>query len=176
MAHEKLEPRLATFIEHQKIRAAAIGLTAAAVEEQPIEVTISHAEDFRADEGRERTKEIQALGEKVKQSQSPILDRLSKVGVSEYTTHTLTNAVTAKLTPKQLAVITKLEEVKLVRLELLEPVTCMNESVRVIEATEAQQDFGVNGRGIKVAILDSGIDKNHPALSEIGRASCRERV
>ncbi len=164
MASEKLEPRLSTFIEHQKIRATARGVAAAAVEEEPIDVTISHAEVLYPEEGRDRGTQVQALSEKVKHSQRPILDKLRKLKAPEPIVHTLTNAVTTKLTPNQLDEITELDEVKLVRLELLEPVTCMNESVRVIEATEAQQDFGVNGRGIKVAILDTGIDRNHPAL------------
>ncbi len=74
------------------------------------------------------------------------------------------NAISARLTPRQLAELAQLDEVGFVRLDTPDHVTTMNESTHVIEAIEAQQDLGANGRGIKVAILDTGIDKNHPAL------------
>ena len=163
MADEKLEPRLAALIDQQKMRAPARGLTAAAIEDEAIEVTISHYEDLQAGEG-ERSEELQALGNKIQKSQGPILKILRRLNIKEPTVHGLTNAVTAKLTPKQLREISGLDEVQLIRLESLDPVTCMNESPRVIEVPEARRDFGVNGRGVKVAILDSGIDESHPAL------------
>src|SRR6266571_1921541 len=74
------------------------------------------------------------------------------------------NAISARLTPRQLAELAQFDEVGFVRLDTPDHVTTMNESTHVIEAIEAQQDLGANGRGIKVAILDTGIDKNHPAL------------
>jgi serine protease AprX len=107
---------------------------------------------------------LQSLGKKIRRCQQEILGKLEKFKVPQSTVHALTNALTTKLTPKQLNEISELDEVKLIRLESLDPVTCMNESQRVIEAEEARQDLAVNGRGIKVAILDSGIDGNHPAL------------
>ncbi|HTT32141.1 MAG TPA: S8 family serine peptidase [Methylomirabilota bacterium] len=162
MANDKLEPRLAEFIGHQKARAAAKG--AAAAPEELIEVTISHTEDLRAEEARDRSTSMMDLGERIRNSHGNILGVLRKLKTPEPYVHSLVNAVTAKVTAKQLDDITALDEVKLVRLEIPEMVTCMNESVRVIESVDAAQDFGANGRGIKVALLDTGIDKNHPAL------------
>ena len=101
MANEKLEPRLAALIDQQKMRAPARGLTAAAIEDEAIEVTISHYEDLQAGEG-ERSEELQALGNKIQKSQGPILKILRRLNIKEPTVHGLTNAVTAKLTPKQL--------------------------------------------------------------------------
>lgn len=164
MANDKLEPRLAEFIEHKKVRAAAKGASQAALQEESIEVTISHVDDLRAEETRDSNSSMLDLGERIRNSHGTILDTLRKLKTPEPYVHSLVNAVTVKVTPKQLQEITALDEVKLVRLEIPEMVTCMNESVRVIESVEAAQDFGANGRGIKVALLDTGIDKNHPAL------------
>ena len=164
MPDQKLEPRLATLIEHQKIRATASGIAAATVEEEhSIDVTISHYEDVTAAEGGERASQIEALAKSINESQRPILNKLRQLQ-AKVSVHGLVNAVTTKLTPKQMAEVAELDEVKLIRLEALDPVTCMNESIRVIEAIEARDDFAANGRGVKVAILDTGIDKNHPAL------------
>ncbi len=165
MAKEKLEPRLTTFIEHQKIRAAERGAPAATVEDEPIQVTVSHQEYVRAAEDKGGAAQLDLLGKTIREKQRPILAKLQQMGISEgVTVHSLTNAVTARLTPKQMATLSELDEVQLIRLEAMEHVTCMNESVHVIEAFEAEDDLGINGRGIKVAILDTGIDKNHPAL------------
>ncbi len=164
MANDKLEPKLTEFIEHRKTRATAKGTTRAAADEEPIEVTISHVEDLRAEETRDRTSTLLDLGERIRNSHGTILDTLRRLKTPEPYVHSLVNAVTVKVSPKQLQEITALDEVKFVRLEIPELATCMNESVRVIESVEAAQDFGANGRSVKVALLDTGIDKNHPAL------------
>ena len=166
MAYQKLEPRLATLIEQQKVRATARGLAVTTVEDQSIDVTISHQEEIRAAEQRDKTDQLRQLERKVSDSQKPILARLRELKVpdDQLRRHTLTNAITTSLKPRQMEAIAALDEVKLIRLEALEPVTCMNESVDVIEVPEARDDFGGNGRGIRVAILDSGVDRNHPAL------------
>lgn len=164
MGTEKIEPRLATLIEQKNIRAAATKGMAIAPKEEPIEVTISHFEHHQASEGRDRGEELAALAERIASSQTPILKKLNELKVKPTIVHSLTNAVTAKLTPDQINAVASLDDVKIVRLESLDHVTCMNESVKVIEAIEARDDFSVNGRGIRVAVLDTGVDKNHPAL------------
>jgi serine protease AprX len=162
-ATDKFEPRLTEILQHKRTRAASAGAGAGA-EDEPINVIISHAERIRAEDQRERGTQILDLGERIKNSQRNILDALKKVKASEPTIHNIVNAVSVRLTPKQLNEIANLEEVELIRLDAPDHVTCMNESAHVIEAIEAQQDLAANGRGIKVAILDTGIDKNHPAL------------
>jgi len=164
MAHEKIEPRLAAFIEQSKTRAASAGLTAAAVDDIPVDVTISHYEDIRARADRDRDAEMAALDERTRQSQQPILEKLRELKAPHVEAHTLTNAVTTRLTPRQIQAIAEIEQVRLVRLEALDNVTCMEHSARVIEAIEARDDFHASGRGVRVAILDSGVDRNHPAL------------
>lgn len=162
MSDQKLEPRLQTFIGQQRSRASA-GMRTADVT-QTIDVTISHHQDIVAEGGGERKSELQSLTSRVQRSQAPILEQLKKLGVKSPVTHSLTNAVTAKLTPEQLQKIAEVDEVKLIRLEAIDMVSCMTESPNVIELPEAQQDFNANGNGVKVAILDSGVDGAHPAL------------
>src|SRR6266508_1707519 len=141
MADDKLEPRLRTLIDEQKVRASARGVSVAEVEEQQsVQVTISHQEDVRAlegqpGEGQARQAALASLEHQVHELQAPVL-----------------------------AVVAELDEVKLVRLESFDQVTTMNESVEVIEAREVWDQLGFNGRGIRVAVLDTGIDENHPAL------------
>lgn len=164
---KKLEPRLLNFIEAQKIRAIDRGKAAATAEEEPINVTISHQEYIKPEQEGEKSpvSALDSLAKRVRQSQDSILSTLDELGAKkDVISHTLTNAVTAKLTPRQMIEVTKLDEVKLIRLEAFEDVTCMNESVRVIEVQESWEELGYNGRGVKVAILDSGVDKTHPAL------------
>jgi serine protease AprX len=167
MVEEKLEPRLRKAIEHRKIRAADRGAEASEVEDAPITVTISAEETITAPEGAEDAREaaLEELGQRIQESQAPILKKLDQVGAPDKPIiHTLTNAITTELTPKQLEQITDLDEVKLIRQERLDPVTTMNESVQEIEVVQTWEDLGYNGRGVRVAVCDTGVDKNHPAL------------
>jgi serine protease AprX len=164
MANSKLEPRLITFIEQQKSRARAASMAPAAVDDVPVDVTISHHEQVRAVEGGGGAARVEELRGRVRQSQEPILSKLKALRAPEPTVHALTNAVTARLTPRQLEEVAGLDEVQIIRHEGLDFVELMEQSVRVIEATDAQDDFGADGRDVIVAILDSGVDKNHPAL------------
>jgi serine protease AprX len=170
MPTDKLEPRLATLIEQEKVRASARGARAAAIdEEESFDVTISHHETVLAEEPeqtQDRQEALANLESRTQQSQQPVVERIRQItGDEQIKTHTLTNAVTAKLTPAQMEQVAELDEVKIIRLEKLDQVTTMNESVEVIETREAWEQLNANGRGVRVAVLDSGIDANHPALS-----------
>jgi subtilisin family serine protease len=164
MSDEKLEPRLRATIDQQKTRAAAAGITAAEVDEQPLTVTISHAEPVRAHTGEDRSELLADLERRTRESQRTLLGRLEQLGAPVAREHTLTNAVTAQLSPAQMRAVAELDEVELIRHERLDDVALMDGSVGVIELREAAEAFGLDGRGIKVAILDSGIDASHPAL------------
>lgn len=164
MASDKLEPRLITFLEQQKTRARAADMPAAAVDDVPVDVTISHHDQLRAAEGDRGAAPLDDLRARVRRSQQPILDKIKSLQAPEPLVHGLTNAITAKLTPRQLAAVAELDEVQIIRHESLDFVALMQDSVRTIEVSEAQEDFHADGRDITVAILDSGVDKNHPAL------------
>lgn len=113
MIIDKLEPRLLNLIEEQKVRATARGMTAADVEAEGFDVTISHHEYLQPAEENDRPASLQALEQKVKQSQGPILSKLQQLKAEKGAiVHTLTNAVTTKLTPKQMIAVAELDEMQ----------------------------------------------------------------
>lgn len=150
MAREKLEPRLAA-----TIRGAAT---------EPVPVSIAHAERLQAGEG-EPTLELEDLGRRARRSQRPILNELARLRVTEVRSHTLANAVGARLTPAQIRALAELDEVETIRLERPDDILCASAGTDLIEATAARTEFRIDGRGVRVAVLDSGIDRHHPALS-----------
>src|ERR1700730_1403073 len=113
-ANDKYEPRLKAALEHKRTRASAAGAGAAGAEDEAIQVIISHAETLRADEQRERGTQLLDLGERVRVSQRTILDTLKRVKAPDPTVHSIVNAVSARLTPKQLAEVAILDEVDIV--------------------------------------------------------------
>jgi serine protease AprX len=164
MSTDKFEPRLAEAITAETARARLRGFAAADVaESEKFTVTISHHEALTATEGHGGPAGLEQLEIQAAASQQPIMERIGGLGVSAKS-HTLTNAVTAELTPAQIEQVAELDEVKLVRLERLDKVTAMDQSVAVIEAREAWEEFRTAGSGVRVAVLDTGIDGNHPAL------------
>jgi serine protease AprX len=171
MPTDKLEPRLVTLIEQEKDRARARGAAAAAVdEEERFEVTISHhesvlADEVAQDEEEDRQAALEDLERQTQRSQQPIVEQLQQImGDEEIKSHRLTNAVTTTLTPAQMEQVAELDEVSFISHEKLDSVTTMNESNVAIEAGVARAAFGVRGADVRVAVLDSGVDANHPAL------------
>ena len=169
MATDKLEPRLVSLIDDEKRRASARGMAAEAVDqEETFDVTSSHRESLQADEvdPEDRQAALRDLEERTREQLQPIVERLQVVAADQQVkTHTLTSAVTAKLTPSQMEQVAEVDEVELIRVEKLDKVTTMNESVHVIEVPEVWDELRLTGRGVRVAVLDSGVDANHPALA-----------
>ena len=172
----KLEPRLEARITERTVRASDYGFSAADVSEHPISVTISHVERTLApyvdlpENPDLQTGIMQAeskdLTNKANKMVSPILKRLQKMGIDNATVLPFANAVTTSLTPSQMEAIAEMDEVELIRWETIDDVVTMNDSVRVIEAFETWREFNVRGTGVKVAVMDSGVDKTHPALAQ----------
>lgn len=167
MSTEKFEPRLITHIEDQRRRATQGGPTATAVDDTPLRVTISHPESIRASEDADSDRDgsLRELETRTRRSQRDLVEALAQIAPqATISQHALTNAVTVELTPPQLDRIADRDDVAIVRLEKLDKVTTMRDSVEVIQVREAWEELGLSGRGVKVAVLDSGVDGNHPAL------------
>lgn len=170
----KLEPRLEARILERTVRAADYGFSAMEVQEHPIEVTISHIErtlapyvDLPDDPERQAgmmQSEVKDLTSRATKTVAPIVTYLKKLGVETPVVLPFANAVTAKLTPAQMQRVAAMDEVEMIRWETTDDVLAMNDSVRVIEAFEVWREFNVRGTGVKVAVMDSGVDRTHPAL------------
>ena len=168
MTTEKFEPRLLTHIEDERRRARGRGVSAAEVADAPLRVTISHQETILASEdaAADRSTALADLRSETRRSQEDLIRHIQTVAPGATPKqHTLTNAVTVELTPAQLEEISDDDEVALVRLERLDKVTAMRESVEVMQVREAWDELGASGRGVRVAVLDSGVDSTHPALA-----------
>ena len=83
-------------------------------------------------------------------SQDPILDRIRDAPPdAPIKQHVLANAVATTLTNAEMERVAELDEVSLVRLERLDHVTTMNESVAVIEIRDVWEEFRQAGRVFK---------------------------
>ncbi|HBT49004.1 MAG: Subtilisin-like serine protease [Caldanaerobacter subterraneus] len=73
-------------------------------------------------------------------------------------------SIAANLTKSQINVLSKLEIVK--QIEYDEPVyATLDTATKWFGITKARSDFGVTGKNITIAIIDTGIDGNHVDLS-----------
>jgi subtilisin family serine protease len=80
------------------------------------------------------------------------------------------NSIAVDLTVEQLQKLDEerelLNDIEIVRLVKQDAVLCLHHSVQVIEARPYVWDgLRKTGKGVKVAVLDSGIDKKHSALA-----------
>lgn len=164
MNHEKFDVRLRGEIEDRLRRGAERGAGLEAVgQEEKIPVTITHADPLTIDGGRNRKEALSGLRTQFSRAQKAQLKLLKGLGVKSRPL-LLSNSIAAELTMAELNKLQELDEVSKIRLVKPDLVTCLNQSARVIEATETWGVLNMTGTGSKVAVLDSGIDKDHPAL------------
>jgi hypothetical protein len=107
MTQAKIDPALAEELR----RAAAQGLP-----DRPIPVIIEHVTPVPAD-SRERGGGRAALERRVRELQRPMVERLNELGAGgTVRQHVLANAVSARLTPAQIAALAEHPDVRLIRL------------------------------------------------------------
>ena len=176
MNRPKIQPRLAKEIGKIKEgKGTRLGLRLTEVEdeerrrEKKITVNIVHKEKLKVDNKditkKDPTKILRQLDSKFEEVQAPVKDKLRKIyGVEEPRKSVLSNSIVIDLTPSQIESMSEIEEVKVITLETLDMVTCLDESVDIIDVPHVWEDLGKTGKGIKVAVIDTGVDKNHPDL------------
>jgi subtilisin family serine protease len=161
---DKFDTRLRAEIEERLRRAIDAGASPDDVAKEPIPVTITHAEPLRAGLEKDRKKALRAVEQKFTAAQSEMVESLKGMKVTGRRM-LLSNSWAAELNLQQLHQIAQLDSVGKIRLVKPETVTCLNQSAKVIVAPETWAVLGYEGHGVKVAVLDSGVDKNHPALA-----------
>jgi subtilisin family serine protease len=171
MNGDKFDKRLLTEIEATASRGIEAGRALSDIgEEDKIPVTITHPEKLRPRTYKDRKRTINSFDTNFESVQKPLINFLKKNGAPKTEKLLFSNSITVKLTVAQLQQLDEerelLNDIELVRLVKQDHVLCLHHSAQVIEARPYVWDgLGVTGKGVKVAVLDSGIDKNHSALS-----------
>lgn len=171
MNGEKFDKRLLTEIEATRDRGVDAGRTLAAIgEEDSIQVTITHPEPLTPRMYKERKRTFKTFDTQFDKVQGPVMKFLRNIGAPQVEKLLFSNSVSVELTVAQLQQLDEerelLNDIDLVRLVKQDDVLCLHHSAQVIEARPYV--WGVldcRGSGVKVAVLDSGIDKAHSALA-----------
>ena len=170
MNGKKFDKRLLVEIDAAVGRGMEAERTLAEVgEEDKIQVTITHPELLKTQIDEDREKTLENLGASFEERQSPMMNFLEKIDAPEVDKLVFSNSIAVELTVAQLQKLDEerelLNEIELVRLVKRDDVLCLHQSAQVIGARPYAWDvLNASGKGVKVAVLDSGVDKNHPAL------------
>jgi serine protease AprX len=164
MNGNKFDARLLAAIEERVRRGRKAGMSLSDVGERTIHVTITHVDTVRSPADADRQRVVHALDEAFEEAQAEPMRVLREAGISIKRKLLLSNSIDAELTIPQLQQIADLDQVAKIRLVKPDLVTCLSQSARVIGAPETWQVQDVTGQDVKVAVLDSGVDKNHRAL------------
>lgn len=171
MNGDRFDRRLLREIEAAVGRGAAAGRSLAAIgTEDRIPVTITNPAPLRPRRYKDRARTLKGFDTEFDRVQAPLTKFLQRIGVAGVEKLPLSNSCRAELSVAQLQQLDEerelLNDIDRVRLVKEDDVLCLHQSAQVIEARPFVWDgLGITGKGVKVAILDSGIDKHHPALA-----------
>jgi len=143
--------------------------------------------DTKADLGTRHKLVLDSLKDKARETQTDLLNSLENKKASGeilgYTPHWIVNAVVVKGTVEAITKLAERDDVERIEadlvVELIEPISGnkhisadssakgvgITPGVVAIGAPEVWNDLGINGSGVIVGILDTGVDGTHPALS-----------
>lgn len=164
MNGEKFDARLRAEVEERMRRGVDAGISLADVGDQSIPVTISHADPLKPMPDSDRKKVLAATEKEFDKAQAEPMKVLQGLGVSTRKLP-LSNSIACDLTMPQLQQIEGLDEVGKIRLVKPDVVTCLSQSAQVIGAVDTWNVQNMTGNGVRVAVVDSGVDGNHPALA-----------
>jgi len=167
---DKFDKRLLGEIKATADRGAEVGRMLSIVgKEDKIQVTITHPKSLSLHMEKDREGAFTTYETEFDKVHKPIINFLDNIGARKKERLVLSNSIATELTVEQLQRLDEerelLNEIELIRLVKQDDVLCLHNSTRVIEARPYVWGvLGYSGKGINVAILDSGIDKKHPAL------------
>ncbi len=108
---------------------------------------------------------IWAQSLQIAQTQQTVLATVSGEEFVPLHQYQLTPGIVGLVTPKGLEQLRQLPDVRLLSLDMPVYATTI-ESAAVIHADRVWADFGLTGRGVNVAVIDSGVDAAHPDLGD----------
>ncbi|MCX9077195.1 MAG: S8 family serine peptidase, partial [Candidatus Methanoperedens sp.] len=118
-----------------------------------------------SDEGR------QVILDRMMHSASLTLDRLEanlrQLDAEVRERYWLTHSIVADLTSEQIERIALREDVLSITAVKLQAVMCLDVSRPLIGADQVENQLGISGKGINVAVIDTGVDASHPALEGV---------
>ena len=135
---------------------------AVVLEHEPVSVTVTTREEISGSAGRAQRLRVQA-------SQRAVRGEVARRGLLEHgTADTLVNAVFVSARSEDVEALAALPGVRYVR-EMRPIKRAMTKANDVIAATAAWSQLGGQGNagtGVRIAIIDSGIDHTHPAMQD----------
>lgn len=139
---------------------------AVVLEQEPVAVTVTTRESIMGAAGRTQRQRVQA-------SQSAVRAEISRRGLREHgSAETLVNAVFISARPEDVDALAAMPGVRYVR-EMHPIRRTMTKANEVIRSTAAWSQLGGQGsagNGVRIAIIDSGIDHTHPAMQDASLA------
>lgn len=164
-AVEKVAPKLDSRLKTEMIRKVNSLKTKAITEkEAEVKVLIELKQPIGIPSETPKANIMNSARKQVSEYQKGVMSIIKKLGKDAETKQLpLVNAIVLKVTPQQAMEIAQHEDVKMIRLVTPEKVTCLKDSVPLIDVPKTW-NLGYTGKGVKVAVIDTGIDKNHPAI------------
>ncbi|MEZ5391660.1 MAG: S8 family serine peptidase [Bryobacterales bacterium] len=112
---------------------------------------------------------IKAMGASVVEAQAPVKEALAARGVQVTgSVHNVLNAVFVRATREQARTLGEVAGVaRVMRMRRFKPL--LNRASQIVRADEAIQALGGSGRageGIRIGVIDTGIDQTHPAFQD----------
>jgi subtilisin family serine protease len=136
--------------------------------DEPIRVLVEADGSLPAADGDTRAGKLASLREAAAERLQPVRSGLEAAGVGPdaYSAFWVTDAVAAALTVEQVEAVADLDAVGAVRLDRAVDAACSTDPAAGADADAIHEsEPGYTGRGVSVAVLDSGVDADHPALA-----------
>jgi serine protease AprX len=106
----------------------------------------------------------EAYRERVNERLWPVRDRLQQMMGQEVEALPLSNTLRLTVSPDQARMLSTRSDLELVELDPLLQVVSMDDAAEDVAASSFRVDAEVDGTGVTVAVLDSGVDEKHPYL------------
>lgn len=136
--------------------------------DEPVPVLVEAEGSLPAADGDTRAEKLASLREAATERLEPVRSGLEAAGAApgDYAEFWVTDAVAAALTVDQIPAVADLDAVGAVRLDAAVDAACSTDPAGRVGADAVHESRpSYTGDGVTVAVLDSGVDADHPALA-----------